>query len=127
MQRCFTTFPDNWPGLGLLILRVMMGVALLNSGLFVMRSAFAGGSLWAACPEIFCALLLAGGLWTPLAGGLDAIIEFSLAAASPYGTEAHLMSGTLGLVIVMLGPGAWSIDARLFGRRRIDVEIPRQR
>ncbi len=31
------------------------------------------------------------------------------------------MLGVLGAVLAMVGPGAWSIDARLFGRKRIDM------
>jgi putative oxidoreductase len=31
--------------------------------------------------------------------------------------------GVISATIAMIGPGAWSLDARLFGRKRI--EIPR--
>jgi hypothetical protein len=27
----------------------------------------------------------------------------------------------LGVSLVMPGPGAWSVDARLFGRKQIDI------
>jgi hypothetical protein len=27
----------------------------------------------------------------------------------------------LGVTLAMLGPGAWSVDARLFGRKRIQI------
>jgi uncharacterized membrane protein YphA (DoxX/SURF4 family) len=37
------------------------------------------------------------------------------------GTNLHVLLAALGVSLVMLGPGAWSLDARLFGRRRIDV------
>jgi DNA-binding NarL/FixJ family response regulator len=36
----------------------------------------------------------------------------------------HLLVGALGVALAMLGPGAWSVDARLFGRKRI--QIPRR-
>jgi hypothetical protein len=29
--------------------------------------------------------------------------------------------GILGISLAMLGPGAWSVDALLFGRKRITV------
>jgi hypothetical protein len=61
------------------------------------------------------------GLWTPLAGTVIAIFEiwnvFTL-SASP------LISVTLaifGVTLAMIGPGAWSVDARLFGRKHIDT------
>jgi len=33
----------------------------------------------------------------------------------------HIRLGTLGVALVLLGPGAWSVDARLFGWKRIDI------
>jgi hypothetical protein len=33
----------------------------------------------------------------------------------------HVIVASIGLSLAMLGPGAWSVDARLFGRKRIDV------
>jgi uncharacterized membrane protein YphA (DoxX/SURF4 family) len=46
-------------------------------------------------------------------------VEFS-SALSGSGFE-HIVRGMIGLSVAMLGPGAWSVDARLFGRKRIDV------
>ena len=65
--------------------------------------------------------MLLVGLWTPLAGTLIAVVEtwnvFTL-STNP------LISVTLavfGATLAMIGPGAWSIDARLFGRKHIDA------
>ena len=61
------------------------------------------------------------GLWTPVAGVLVAIIELSVAfffAANPL---MHIMTATLGATLAMIGPGAWSVDAKLFGRKRIET------
>jgi putative oxidoreductase len=32
-----------------------------------------------------------------------------------------IAQAVLGAVLAMVGPGAWSIDSRLFGRKRIDI------
>jgi len=41
----------------------------------------------------------------------------ALSAADGAGIAIGL--AVLGLALAMIGPGAWSVDARLFGRRRI--------
>ena len=67
------------------------------------------------------ALLLVG-FWTPVAGVLMAIAELCLALShSPNDPWMHILLGTLGASLAMLGPGAWSVDARLFGRKRIQI------
>jgi hypothetical protein len=32
-----------------------------------------------------------------------------------------ILLGSLGAALAMLGPGAWSVDARLFGWKRLDI------
>jgi putative oxidoreductase len=76
-------------------------------------------------------ILLLVGLWTPLAGGLAALQEAGQTMAL-YSTvrEAawmHAFLAVLSLSVAMLGPGAWSIDARLFGRRRFDLDRTRSK
>ena len=66
------------------------------------------------------ALLLAG-LWTPVAGVLLAITELCLVFSHPIDPWRHILLGALGAALAMLGPGAWSVDARLFGRKRIQI------
>ncbi|HYO81476.1 MAG TPA: hypothetical protein VES20_08755, partial [Bryobacteraceae bacterium] len=66
------------------------------------------------------ALLLVG-LWTPIAGTLVAITALwnsFQAAREPWGL---VLLGAVGIGLAMVGPGALSIDARLFGRKRIDL------
>jgi putative oxidoreductase len=67
------------------------------------------------------AALLLVGLWTPVAGVLMAIVELCLAFSQPADPWIHLLLGALGAALAMLGPGAWSADARLFGRKRIHI------
>jgi len=127
MQRCFTTFPDQWPGLGLLIIRLIQGAAIIQDAVHAFGHTDGMLGLPASIAGLVCGLLLIGGLWTPVVAGATSIMEFVLAVASRDFVSAHLMSGILALAIVMLGPGAWSVDARLFGRRRIDLKTIRNR
>jgi uncharacterized membrane protein YphA (DoxX/SURF4 family) len=66
------------------------------------------------------ALLFAGWL-TPIAGGLLAGAQLWITFAAPGQAEAHLLLGAVSAGLAMLGPGAWSIDARQFGRKRIEI------
>jgi putative oxidoreductase len=70
-------------------------------------------------------ILLLVGLWTPVAGSLAAIVKV-LMAVSRFFSHSHdpwiaVLQAALGAILAMVGPGAWSFDARLFGRKRIDV------
>jgi putative oxidoreductase len=67
-------------------------------------------------------ILLLAGLWTPVAGALVAVDELWIALALyPAQQDArwsHIFLAVLAASVAMVGPGAWSIDARLFGRKR---------
>ena len=60
------------------------------------------------------------GLWTPFAASLGALLEMWIVFSRTGYDGTPLLLAGLATSLVMLGPGAWSIDARLFGRRRID-------
>jgi hypothetical protein len=49
-----------------------------------------------------------------------AVIEISRILTSDESLFVGLLSGTIGGALAMLGPGRWSIDARLFGWKRIE-------
>ena len=66
-------------------------------------------------------ILLVVGLWTPLVGTSVAAIEICKLFLLPGDRWVWLLLGTAGLALAMLGPGLWSIDAHLFGWKRIEV------
>jgi putative oxidoreductase len=70
------------------------------------------------------AVLLLVGLWTPLAGALVTIVQLTLAASLPGEPWMRLQLAALGGALALLGPGGCSLDARLFGRKQI--QIPRR-
>src|SRR3974377_1559068 len=67
-------------------------------------------------------ILLVAGLWTPIAGTIVALIELWKIFAIPHDAWAYLFAATLAAALAMIGPGAWSLDARLFGWKRIDPQ-----
>jgi putative oxidoreductase len=123
VQRLFSTFADGWPGAGLLLLRLIAAVGLLYLGIGSARSAT---DVAQAIPPIIAAasgLLFVLGLFTPFAGILAAIIEAWMAFSHPGYIWPQIALAGLSLSVAMIGPGAWSIDARMFGRKQIDLEL----
>src|SRR5262250_2389799 len=113
-------FPGGWPGAGLFVLRLAIAIPLLISG-----GSESWGmpheALYVRFIEVGVGSLLLAGLWTPVAGVLQAIIQLCLVFSARDVAVVHLFLAALGLSVAMLGPGAWSVDARLFGRKRIDI------
>jgi putative oxidoreductase len=66
------------------------------------------------------ALLLLG-LWTPVVGVLAALAAAWIIVARSGDIAFWLLAATLGIALALLGPGAWSMDARLFGWKRVDI------
>lgn len=75
--------------------------------------------------EAVAAVLVLIGLWTPIAGAGLAIGELAMVFSQrlPQSGDlwTHILLIALGVGLALLGPGAWSIDARLFGRKLIEV------
>jgi hypothetical protein len=116
LQRLFTTFADGLPGGGILLLRLLAGGFLLERG---SAAVSAHSHIAPALVGAAAGVLLLCGLWTPVVGVLAGIVESWLAFTQP-GTEllAIVLAG-LGISLAMIGPGAWSVDAQLYGRKQI--------
>jgi uncharacterized membrane protein YphA (DoxX/SURF4 family) len=68
-------------------------------------------------------IFLLAGLWTPIIGTLLALDEVWIASSVFLSHQADIVIpvflAVLSASVAMLGPGAWSIDAGMFGRRRV--------
>jgi len=108
-------YPSGWPGLALLLLRLSaaLGLHIDVHGAFTLPS-----SAWLFAGLLALSALLVIGFLTPLAALLTAIVEMTALAGAPaFGTAPALSSVLNALALGLLGPGAYSLDARLFGRR----------
>lgn len=68
-----------------------------------------------------CGLLLGAGLWTPIAGGVVAVIGILQVVTRQDHPLVALLAATITGALAMLGPGRFSVDARLFGWKRIEL------
>jgi putative oxidoreductase len=118
VQRLFSTFPNSWPGLGLLILRFATGLSLTTVA-HAAGDLLDPASFLARCVVDGTAVLIWIGLWTPLAAVTGAAIQISVILFGHRLDVSMLVFAAVGLSLALLGPGAWSFDARLFGRKRI--------
>jgi len=117
MQRLFFMFPSGAPGVGLILLRIAVSVQLLEIGWFD------SGRLpqWIGFLCVLFATLLFLGVLTPAVAVLAALttgfdlLGCSVALLVPLAT---IICSTLALAL--LGPGAYSLDAKLFGRRLVE-------
>ena len=120
LQRLFSTFAEGWPGAGLLLQRVLTSTILLYYGILHVvennRVAPSLPYLIAAVAGVF--LLL--GLWTPIAGISIAIVGIWVFLACSGHSLAAIIVAVLGATVAMIGPGMWSVDARLYGRKHLE-------
>jgi hypothetical protein len=119
LQRLFSTFADGSPGGGILLLRLLAGGALIYRGVAAIGAEDHTGLVALQILGAAAGLLILGGLWTPLAGVLAAIVEVWIGLSQPGIRSSALIFATLGISLAMIGPGAWSIDARLYGRKQL--------
>jgi uncharacterized membrane protein YphA (DoxX/SURF4 family) len=129
LQRLFSTFPARWPGVGLLVLRTAVGLtAVVEGGAYVGTDAAPAGALAGLLLAASGASLLAGFL-TPVAAAVVGSCLTGLGLSSLPVPTRHVFDDSLAiafvvivaLALVLLGPGAYSLDSYLFGRREIVI------
>jgi putative oxidoreductase len=119
VRRLFSTFAHGAPGLGLLLLRLAVGIALASQAVTALRSGPPIGPTVLNALAGVVGIFLLVGLWTPAAGTFLAFLASLGAVMHPADPWNCIFLGTLGAALALVGPGAWSVDAYLFGWKRI--------
>jgi putative oxidoreductase len=101
-------------------MRLSAGMAMIVQGVLALLAGPPLGPVLFQMLSIGLGLLLLAGLWTPVAGALVAAVALwnTFSSVHPW---LWIMLATLGAALSLIGPGAWSIDARLFGWRRLEI------
>jgi putative oxidoreductase len=104
-----------------MVMRLVGGTTLVAWAAAMLRSGPSTAVAAAAVLAIAAGLCLLAGLWTPIAGSLVAAIGIWSAFTQAEDPLASVLLATIGAGLALVGPGAWSLDARLFGWKRINV------
>ena len=115
--------------MGLLLLRVVIGVAMLaeSAGCLAIAGRPTAWTWVVGLLGVAVGLALLVGFLTPVAGILAALLGLAIVAWPP--AESSVLGATFLIVlgclvaaaVCLLGPGAFSIDAHRFGRREIRI------
>jgi uncharacterized membrane protein YphA (DoxX/SURF4 family) len=106
----------------LFLIRLAAGSSLLVDGIDILHADHSTQSIilgWVALGD--GALLLAG-LWTPFAGCLLVLLAAWEILFQHYPPYPNILLSSMGAAIALIGPGAMSIDAWLFGWKKIELD-----
>jgi putative oxidoreductase len=120
VQRLFSTFASGWPGGGLLAQRLLLGITQFYCLFACLNATKVCGAVVPQSIGALAGILLLAGLWTPAAGILVAIMGAWTVFLLPASSALPAVMAVLGATLAMIGPGAWSLDAWLYGRKHIE-------
>lgn len=118
----FSMFPTGGPGLALLLLRISVAATF---AIEAVHQLGASSSYWLFAVVLLISLSLTIGWMTPI---LSVVVGVCTAVSLVINLRLELVLVTLILnsaALALLGPGAYSLDARMFGRRVV-VVTPRK-
>jgi CDP-diglyceride synthetase len=104
-------------------MRLVLGIALIWRAVGRLSGSPSSNVTALSVLGIGAGLLLLLGLWTPVAATLVAAIELWKIYWKLGDPWIYLLLATIAAAIAMLGPGFLSVDARLYGWKRIDPPV----
>ena len=122
MRRLFSNFASGRPALGLLLIRIVTGASLIIDGIMRLHAGQPALQVILAVLAVGDGAMLLAGLWTPVAGPL-VVAVFASGLISRHDTlYPGILLAAMGAGLALVGPGAISIDAWIFGLKKIDIE-----
>ena len=122
MRRFISNFVGGRPALGLLLIRIAAGAALAIDGKVRVQFGEPLLPLTLGLLEEAVGAVLIAGLWTPVAGVLSMALSVSEILVFHDTLCPAILLACMGAGLAFIGPGALSIDAWLFGLKRIDID-----
>src|SRR5580765_2713386 len=127
MRRLFSSFARGRPGVGLLLLRVAAGSSLIARSILVLGNTPTFGTGFFQLLIATAGLLLIIGLWTPVVATVMVLLELWRIISGRGDPASETLLCILALAIALVGSGGWSIDARLFGWKRIEIDTQKNK
>ncbi|HEX4168514.1 MAG TPA: hypothetical protein VHZ55_23880 [Bryobacteraceae bacterium] len=121
MYRPFFEFPTGWAAIGLLLIRLVSGAVLIWEAFSYIPTATLATTSTLYILSALMGVLLVAGYRTHLIGGVTAAIEIWLAAFGQGDPLVRILLATFAAGLALLGPGAWSADARRAGWKLIEI------
>jgi hypothetical protein len=110
-------FPTGAAGFGLLILRLCAAAMLVRNTILIATPAL---PWWGTVALLFLVVALCIGVFTPAACIASGLAQIGLLISAAHGDPFDVVSSSgVTCALLLLGPGAFSVDGLLFGRRRI--------
>ena len=122
MLRLFSNFASGWPALGLLLIRIAAGASLVIDGVIWLHVSHPVSPLICGVLALLDGAMLVAGLWTPLAGILAVAVSAGGMLVHQGNPSPGILLAAMGAGLALVGPGAFSIDAWIFGLKKIDIE-----
>lgn len=122
VRRLFSNFASGWPALGLLLIRIVAGTALIIDGIMKIQAGAPVSAISIGILAIGDGAMLVAGLWTSFAGVLAVVVSAVDIFFRHQNPCPGILLMAMGAGLALVGPGALSIDARTFGLKKIDLE-----
>lgn len=121
MRRLYSTFAYGLPGVGLVLIRLAVGITACANGIGSFGTGVSTPSLLMSLFHLALGALIIIGLWTPVAGALLTLTAVADAYMHPAMRWVWALTSMITAALTLLGPGRWSVDCRRYGWKSVKI------